>query len=147
MAPLTTPSTKKSMASRGSASPSRLRAMTSTNCMREACPARTRGARTEAQYTGQKHAEPRKGRALRIRYLYRSVDRPSERPDGRPPDVTTAQATPPQPAQRQPMPADQSLALAEFARACKAAARAVSLYPGAHPAIGGSLGRLVSAIR
>jgi hypothetical protein len=45
------------------------------------------------------------------------------------------------------MPADQSLALAEFARACKAAARAVSLYPGAHPAIGGSLGRLVSAIR
>ena len=45
------------------------------------------------------------------------------------------------------MPVDQSLALAEFARACKAAARAVSLYPGAHPAIGGSLGRLVSAIR
>ncbi|HXU87512.1 MAG TPA: HEAT repeat domain-containing protein [Methylomirabilota bacterium] len=45
------------------------------------------------------------------------------------------------------MPVEQSLALAEFARACKAAARAVSLYPGAHPAIGGSLGRLVSAIR
>src|SRR5262245_24139403 len=45
------------------------------------------------------------------------------------------------------MPAEQSLALAEFARACKAAARAVSLYPGAHPAIGGSLSRLVSAIR
>jgi HEAT repeat protein len=45
------------------------------------------------------------------------------------------------------MPADQSLALAEFARACKAAARAVSLYPGAHPAIGASLSRLVSAIR
>ena len=45
------------------------------------------------------------------------------------------------------MPGEQSLALAEFARACKAAARAVSLYPGAHPAIGGSLSRLVSAIR
>jgi hypothetical protein len=45
------------------------------------------------------------------------------------------------------MPGDQSLALAEFARACKAAARAVSLYPGAHPAIGGSLSRLISAIR
>jgi hypothetical protein len=45
------------------------------------------------------------------------------------------------------MPGDQSLALAEFARACKAAARAVSLYPGAHPAIGVSLTRLVSAIR
>ena len=45
------------------------------------------------------------------------------------------------------MPGEQSLALAEFARACKAAARAVSLYPGAHPAIGVSLSRLVSAIR
>src|SRR4030095_15963332 len=45
------------------------------------------------------------------------------------------------------MSAEQSGLLAEFARACKAAARAVSLYPGAHPAIGGSLGRLVSAIR
>lgn len=32
--------------------------------------------------------------------------------------------------------------LAEFARACKAAARAVSLYPGNHPAIGVSLNRL-----
>lgn len=33
--------------------------------------------------------------------------------------------------------------LAEFARACKAAARAVSLYPPSHPAIGVSLNRLV----
>jgi hypothetical protein len=32
--------------------------------------------------------------------------------------------------------------LADFARACKAAARAVSLYPGGHPAIGTTLGRL-----
>src|SRR5262245_29158919 len=47
----------------------------------------------------------------------------------------------------EPMPAERSGLLAEFARACKAAARAVSLYPGAHPAIGGSLSRLVSAIR
>ena len=45
------------------------------------------------------------------------------------------------------MAGDQSAALAEFARACKAAARAVSLYPGAHPAIGVSLIRLVSAVR
>ena len=45
------------------------------------------------------------------------------------------------------MTGDQSAALAEFARACKAAARAVSLYPGAHPAIGVSLTRLVSALR
>jgi HEAT repeat protein len=43
------------------------------------------------------------------------------------------------------MPAERSGLLAEFARACKAAARAVSLYPGTHPAIGGSLSRLVSA--
>jgi hypothetical protein len=40
------------------------------------------------------------------------------------------------------MPADDAARLAEFARACKAAARAVSLYPGAHPAIAVSLGRL-----
>jgi hypothetical protein len=32
--------------------------------------------------------------------------------------------------------------LTEFARACKAAARAVSLYPAAHPAIGSTVGRL-----
>src|SRR5688500_11757688 len=45
----------------------------------------------------------------------------------------------------EPMPAQRSGLLAEFARACKAAARAVSLYPGTHPAIGASLSRLVSA--
>lgn len=37
---------------------------------------------------------------------------------------------------------DASTRLADFARTCKAAARAVSLYPGNHPAIGVSLGRL-----
>lgn len=37
---------------------------------------------------------------------------------------------------------DEALRLAEFARACKAAARAVSLYPGTHPAIRISLSRL-----
>ena len=35
--------------------------------------------------------------------------------------------------------------LTEFARSCKAALRAVSLYPGQHPAIGSSLSRLVDA--
>ncbi len=35
-----------------------------------------------------------------------------------------------------------TLRLAEFARACKAALRAVSLYPGGHPAIGSTLGRI-----
>ncbi len=44
----------------------------------------------------------------------------------------------------EPMPVEQSAALAEFARACKAAARAVSLYPGTHPAIGSSLRRLTA---
>ena len=38
---------------------------------------------------------------------------------------------------------DAAARLAEFARACKAAARAVSLYPGGHPAIGTTLGRLL----
>jgi hypothetical protein len=43
------------------------------------------------------------------------------------------------------LPPDAAQRLAEFARSCKAAARAVSLYPGTHPAIGASLGRLVQA--
>jgi hypothetical protein len=38
--------------------------------------------------------------------------------------------------------ADAAARLADFARACKAAARAVSLYPGGHPAIASSLARL-----
>ena len=43
------------------------------------------------------------------------------------------------------MTAEQGAALADFARACKAATRAVSLYPGTHPAIQASLSRLVTA--
>ncbi|MEQ1572946.1 MAG: HEAT repeat domain-containing protein [Vicinamibacterales bacterium] len=43
-----------------------------------------------------------------------------------------------------PMSADQSGVLADFARACKAAARSVSLYPSTHPAIESSLGRIVA---
>ena len=39
---------------------------------------------------------------------------------------------------------DQATALAEFARACKGAARAVSLYPRTHPSIRTSLDRLTS---
>ncbi len=45
------------------------------------------------------------------------------------------------------MPVDQSTALAEFARACKSAARSVSMYPGTHPAIAGALSRVTSAGR
>ena len=49
------------------------------------------------------------------------------------------------PAPAEPMSPEQSAALAEFARTCKGAARAVSLYPAAHPAIQGALSRVVSA--
>jgi hypothetical protein len=42
------------------------------------------------------------------------------------------------------MSPEQALSLAEFARAAKSAARAVTLYPGTHPAIQASLGRVVS---
>jgi hypothetical protein len=43
------------------------------------------------------------------------------------------------------MAVEQGALLTDFARTCKAAARAVSLYPGTHPAIGTSLSRLVAA--
>jgi hypothetical protein len=43
---------------------------------------------------------------------------------------------------RTPLDTVTSLRLAEFARACKAALRAVSLYPPTHPAIAATLGRL-----
>src|SRR5262245_37773722 len=45
----------------------------------------------------------------------------------------------------EPMAGELSALLAEFARTCKASARAVSLYPASHPAIGVSLSRLVDA--
>ena len=42
-----------------------------------------------------------------------------------------------------PLGPEDSIRLIEFARACKAAARAVLLYPAAHPAIAATLGRIV----
>ena len=42
-----------------------------------------------------------------------------------------------------PLSAEETARLVEFARACKAAARAVGLYPGGHPSIGATLGRIV----
>jgi hypothetical protein len=45
----------------------------------------------------------------------------------------------------EPMSAEQSLVLAEFARTCKAAARSVSLYPATHPSIQASLARVIAA--
>jgi hypothetical protein len=43
-----------------------------------------------------------------------------------------------------PMSLEQSAVLADFARACKAAARSVSLYPRTHPAIQAALSRVAS---
>jgi hypothetical protein len=42
-----------------------------------------------------------------------------------------------------PLGPEETACLVEFARACKAAARAVLLYPAAHPAIAATLGRIV----
>ncbi|MGE5245661.1 MAG: HEAT repeat domain-containing protein [Betaproteobacteria bacterium] len=42
-----------------------------------------------------------------------------------------------------PLAPEQAARLVEFARACKAAARAVVLYPGGHPAVAATLGRIV----
>ena len=50
-----------------------------------------------------------------------------------------------EPATPPPLAPDAAAKFAEFARACKAAARAVALYPGTHPAIGVSLSRLTQA--
>jgi hypothetical protein len=44
-----------------------------------------------------------------------------------------------------PLSPEVTAKFVEFARACKAAARAVALYPGTHPAIGVSLSRLVQS--
>jgi hypothetical protein len=43
----------------------------------------------------------------------------------------------------EPLAAEDTATLVEFARACKAAARAVQLYPPGHPAIGTTVGRIV----
>ena len=42
----------------------------------------------------------------------------------------------------QPLAAEETARLIDFARACKAAARAVLLYPEGHPAIAATLGRI-----
>ena len=45
------------------------------------------------------------------------------------------------------MSAEQAALLVEFARACRTAARSVSLYPATHPAIQASLSRVISTAR
>ena len=44
-----------------------------------------------------------------------------------------------------PMSAEQTAVLADFARACRAAARSVSLYPETHPSVQASLSRITAA--
>jgi HEAT repeat protein len=56
-----------------------------------------------------------------------------------PEDVTSSPAEP-----RQPLGPEETARLTELARACKAAARAVVLYPASHPAIAAMLGRIVA---
>jgi hypothetical protein len=58
---------------------------------------------------------------------------------------TTAELTTPiaGPAGTEPLDPRDTARLADFARACKAAARAVLLYPASHPAIQATLGRIV----
>lgn len=51
----------------------------------------------------------------------------------------------PSPQVANQMTTEQSQVLAEFARACRTAARSVSLYPATHPAIQASLSRVTSA--
>jgi hypothetical protein len=51
----------------------------------------------------------------------------------------------PQATSREPLSALVAARVTEFARACKAGARAVALYPAGHPAVTASLGRVVDA--
>jgi len=53
----------------------------------------------------------------------------------------------PEAQERPPLDPERSARLGEFARTCKAAARAVSLYPPSHPAIGVALQRLTEVTR
>lgn len=55
--------------------------------------------------------------------------------------MASAQAPP------EPLPPDLSNRLAEFARACKAATRVVSMYPASHPAIQTALARIGEATK
>ena len=49
--------------------------------------------------------------------------------------------------EREPLDDHAAARLAEFARGCKAAARAVSLYPDGHPSVQSSLQRIVEVGR
>lgn len=59
------------------------------------------------------------------------------------PNHQVANSPVPQPPAVAPLAADEAARVTDFARACKAAARAVVLYPDGHPAIAATLGRIV----
>src|SRR5690606_25091131 len=129
MLPSTTPATSASISSRDSRPPSRLRTIRSTMRISGSIPARP-------------------CRVLRGgwgRYLQREVHADRRPLHGAAADHTQSHT----PASMTAHPAPDPLApeaatrLTEFARACKAAARAVTLYPEGHPAIVGALARLV----
>ena len=52
---------------------------------------------------------------------------------------------PPQPRPPEPLPPDFATRLSEFAKACKAATRVVSMYPPSHPTIQAALSRITAA--
>src|SRR5713101_3829928 len=58
------------------------------------------------------------------------------------PEVTGSSPGQPLAGVAEPLGAAETARLTDFARACKAAARAVVLYPGGHPAIAATLGRI-----
>ena len=59
------------------------------------------------------------------------------------PNQPLVTASTPQATAIAPLGPEETARVTEFARACKAAARAVVLYPDAHPAIAATLGRIV----
>src|SRR5438309_4299624 len=58
------------------------------------------------------------------------------------PEVTGSAPGQPLAGVAEPLGAAETARLVDFARACKAAARAVVLYPAGHPAIAATLGRI-----
>jgi len=69
---------------------------------------------------------------------------------GAPPAETESDATmlttaPDRAAALEPMSSDMAAKVTAFARACKAAARTVALYPGEHPAVGTALAAVTAA--
>ena len=61
------------------------------------------------------------------------------------PDPTMVTTAPDRAAAPEPMSANMAAKVTAFARSCKAAVRAVALYPGEHPAVGAALAAVTAA--